>query len=394
MLFLDLENQLFLLLVLAFSFWVFVNALAVKMQSIKMRIFELAFIIPLLLTITAFLTATYNKSDATSLLILSHILLIVDCSFVLFIKDDTNALKVFSIVPFAFAGLGFYLSSSPVYVHLFSAMCFVVLVFLVINLVLLINNMFHKEKTHMTGYASMFIISSSTGLWLIQRSITIEVLLLMALGYICCVIYVYKNTLSKFFKDYEHNTHELNRMNTSIQSEVLRRVEEIEKSNKRLLEKSKTDSMTGLLVKSAVLEKLGNILERSPRMTLSVLMFDIDRFKQVNDSMGHQHGDLCIKSLTNFAKTSFRQDDILGRYGGDEFIVILPDTTSVKAFLIADRFRDMIQNKSNPQITISVGISTYPEDGKTPAMLIEATDKALYASKQKGRNIVTLYSAL
>ena len=183
-------------------------------------------------------------------------------------------------------------------------------------------------------------------------------------------------------------------MNASIHAEVIRRVEAIEKSNRKLLEKSKTDSMTGLLIKSAIMEKLENLLERSPRSNLSILMFDIDMFKHINDTMGHQHGDLCIKALASLAKTSFRQDDIVGRYGGDEFIVILPDTPSVKAFVIADRFRELIQSKSNPNITVSVGVATYPVDGRSPIALIEAADKALYASKQKGRNTVTLYSAI
>lgn len=394
MLFLSLENQVFFLIVLSFSFLISASALAVKMQPFKTRLFELAFAIPLILTVISFLTAAYNKSEATSLLILSHVLLIVDCSFVLLIPKGAETLKIFAIVPFVFTGLGFYLSTPYIYSFLFAAMCFVVFVFLVINLVMLINNMFHIEKSHMAGFAGIFILSSSTGLWLFQGTISGEVLILLALGYICCAFYVYRNTLHKFFRDYQDNKKSLERMNASIHAEVIRRVEAIEKSNRRLLEKSKLDSMTGLLIKSAILEKLENILERSPRMNMSILMLDIDNFKYINDSMGHQHGDLCIKTLTNIAKTSFRQDDIVGRYGGDEFIVILPDTPSVKAFLIADRFRLQIQNKSNPSITISIGIASYPEDGKTPAALIEAADKALYASKQKGRNTVTLYSSL
>jgi len=393
-LFLNLENQIFILIVLAFSFSIFASVLAVKMQQLKMRVFELAFAIPLFLSVTAFLTATYNKSEATSLLILSHILLIVDCSFILLIPQDADILKLFAVVPFAFIGLGLYLSTPQIYSCLFAAMCFLVFVFLVINLVMLINNMFHNEKIHMAGHAGLFILASSAGLWLYQGFISSEVLILLALGYICCTYYVYKNTLSVFFREYQNSKESLKRMNASIHAEVIRRVEAIERSNRKLLEKAKTDSMTGLLIKSAIIEKLENILERSPRMNLSILMFDIDNFKQLNDSLGHQHGDLCIKTLTNLAKTSFRQDDIIGRYGGDEFIVILPDTPSVKAFIIADRFRELIQSKSNPSITISVGIASFPDDAKTPAALIEAADKALYTSKQKGRNTVTLYSAL
>lgn len=394
MLFLSLENQIFFLIVLTFSFWISSYALTVKMQPFKMRLFELSFIIPLLLNITAFLTATYNQSQAASLLILSHILLIVDCSFVLFIPERSNIIRLFAVIPFVFAGLGYLLSTPGIYTHLFAAMCFVTLVFLVINLILLVNNMFHKEKDHMTGYAGMFILSSSVGLWLYQGILSYEVLMLQAIGYSCCVFYVYRNTLGEFFRDYKETRESLKRMNASIHAEVIRRVEAIEKSNRKLLEKSKMDSMTGLLIKSAVIEKLENLLERSPRANLSILMFDIDMFKHINDTMGHQHGDLCIKTLSSLAKSSFRQDDIIGRYGGDEFLIILPDTPSVKAFIIADRFREMIQSKSNPSITVSVGVATYPEDGKTPAALIEAADKALYASKQKGRNTVTLFSSL
>ena len=393
-LFLSLENQIFFLVVLTFSFLITACALGVKMQPLKMRLFGLAFLIPLLLNITAFLTAPYNQSGAASLLILSHILLIMDCSFVLLIPERFNIVRLFAVMPFVFAGLGYVLSAPDIYVHLFAAMCFVTLIFLVINLVLLINNMFHREKTHMNGYAGMFILSSATGLWLYQRMLSYEALVLLALGYSCCAAYVYKNTLGKFFRDYQETSESLKRMNASIHAEVIRRVEAIEKSNRKLLEKSKTDSMTGLLIKSAIMEKLENLLERSPRSNLSILMFDIDMFKHINDTMGHQHGDLCIKALASLAKTSFRQDDIVGRYGGDEFIVILPDTPSVKAFVIADRFRELIQSKSNPNITVSVGVATYPEDGRSPIALIEAADKALYASKQKGRNTVTLYSAI
>ncbi|MCX7773841.1 MAG: GGDEF domain-containing protein, partial [Clostridia bacterium] len=182
--------------------------------------------------------------------------------------------------------------------------------------------------------------------------------------------------------------------NNSLQLEVIRRVEEIERSNRRLLEISKTDSMTGLYIKSALLANLENTIERAPQAVFSLLMFDIDKFKTINDTMGHQVGDRCIKNIAALAQGSFRNEDILARYGGDEFIILLPSTPPVKAFIIADRFRQTIEKQANPKITISVGVSSYPADGQTPAALIEAADKALYASKQKGRNQVTLYSSL
>lgn len=394
MLFLNLENQLLLILVLTFSFWLFISAFVIKLQPLKTRAFGMAFIIPLFMTSASFLVSVYNKSDAISLFVMAHVLLLIDCTFIMLINKDSDSLKVFPIIPYILVGLGFYLSSMSIYPRLFWVNRFLTLVALVINLVLLINMLFHKEKDQMMGFAGLFILSFSTGLMLMSAMVSVESLLLMALGYICCTIYVYNNALGSFFKEYKQSTEALKRMNSSIQTEVIKRVEAIERSNRKLLEKSKTDSMTGLLVKSAVIEKLDNFIERSPRSTISVLMFDIDRFKKINDTLGHQIGDQCIRSVTKFIQTSFRQDDIPGRYGGDEFIILLPDTTAVKAFLIADRFRELIQSRSNPEITISTGISNYPADGKTSATLIEAADKALYSSKEKGRNTVTLFSTL
>ena len=394
MLFLNLENQLLLILVLTFSFWLFTSAFVIKLQPLKTRAFGMAFIIPLFMTSASFLVSVYNKSDAISLFVMSHVLLLIDCTFIMLINKDSDTLKVFPIIPFILIGSGLYLSSMSIYPRLFWVIRFLTLVTLVINLVLLINMMFHKEKDQMMGFAGIFILSFSTGLMLMSGMVSVESLLLMALGYICCTMYIYNNALGNFFKEYMQSTEALKRMNSSIQTEVIKRVEAIERSNRKLLEKSKTDSMTGLLVKSAVIEKLSNFIERAPKSTISILMFDIDKFKQINDNLGHQVGDQCIRNITNFIQTSFRQDDIPGRYGGDEFIILLPDTTPVKAFLIADRFRELIQSKSNPEITISVGISNYPTDGKAASALIEAADKALYASKEKGRNTVTLFSTL
>jgi diguanylate cyclase (GGDEF)-like protein len=152
--------------------------------------------------------------------------------------------------------------------------------------------------------------------------------------------------------------------------------------------------MTGFYIKTAFMQSLETELERLPQTVLSIIMFDIDNFKDINDSEGHQVGDRCIKNLSGLAKTSFRKDDVIGRYGGDEFLVLLPETAPVKAYLIAERFRQYVQTKSSPQITISIGISNYPFNGNSADELIEAADKALYASKHNGRNKVTSYSSL
>lgn len=177
-----------------------------------------------------------------------------------------------------------------------------------------------------------------------------------------------------------------------LQLEVIQKVQEIEKSNRNLAVISKIDSMTGLYLKSAIEKNIESRIENASSDQFSLLMFDIDKFKGINDTLGHQVGDKCIKALASFAQASFRQGDILGRYGGDEFIIILPGTNPSQAFMIADRFRQTIQNKTNPKFTISMGIATYPDNADSLASLIEAADKALYISKQNGRNQVTNYS--
>lgn len=178
-------------------------------------------------------------------------------------------------------------------------------------------------------------------------------------------------------------------INKDIQYEVIQKVREIEKENKNLAVVSKIDSMTGLYLKWVIEKNIESRIEKEPNSQFSILMFDIDKFKGINDTLGHQIGDKCIKILANFAQASFRRGDILGRYGGDEFIIILPETNSQQAFIIADRFRQIIQNKSNPRFTISMGIATYPDNADSLTGLIEAADKALYISKQNGRNRVT-----
>ncbi len=392
MLFLSVENQVFLILTISFTFFFFIGALVIRIQPKKTRAFAMGFIIPLVLSIMAFMSATYNNHDAFVLLIISHIMLLLNCSLVMLQVPKSSALGFFYFSPFLFLGLGIYLSFTGTYQKLSLVFTIFVLSFLLLNLVLLINTLFHKDKSQAPGYAGLFVMAFAMVPWTYSSQIGVEVLLLLFIGYICCFVYLYKNSLGFFFKDYERKADSLKKMNISIQSEVIRRVEEIERSNRRLLEKSKTDSMTGLMTKAAILDRLYNMIERSPRESLSVLMFDIDCFKKINDNHGHQTGDLCIKSVANFIRTSFRQGDLSGRFGGDEFIILLPSTPSVKAYTIAERLRETVQRKSNPPITISIGIATYPHDASTADQIIEASDKALYASKEKGRNCATLYS--
>ena len=132
---------------------------------------------------------------------------------------------------------------------------------------------------------------------------------------------------------------------------------------------------------------------------ISILMIDIDHFKSYNDTYGHQKGDECLKTVANETKMHLRRpSDMLARYGGEEFSVILPDTPSYSAFLVANRIRDGIENlniehsgtTSIGHLTISIGVATLiPDESLSISNLIEIADINLYRSKDEGRNRVT-----
>lgn len=127
---------------------------------------------------------------------------------------------------------------------------------------------------------------------------------------------------------------------------------------------------------------------------LSVFMFDIDHFKKVNDTYGHQAGDEVLKKISALAQDNMRKDDVLARYGGEEFFAILPDTGKQEAMELADRIRRMISKESvetsqgNIRVTASFGVASLSSDHADAATLIKDADTMLYKAKLNGRNIV------
>jgi diguanylate cyclase (GGDEF)-like protein len=123
-------------------------------------------------------------------------------------------------------------------------------------------------------------------------------------------------------------------------------------------------------------------------------MIDIDDFKQFNDAHGHQEGDRILREIAILIGKTTRDLDICCRYGGEEFAVILPQTDRQAAINIAQRIRRRIELnfKKGPAITVSIGCAMCPEDGKSANALVKKADKALYYSKQNGKNLVTFYN--
>ena len=182
---------------------------------------------------------------------------------------------------------------------------------------------------------------------------------------------------------------------------ALDRAEWREKANQFQL-MSITDPLTGMLNRRYLVERLDEELKRSTRYDypMSFMMIDIDDFKLYNDRNGHQAGDLALEMSATCLKSALRAADVASRYGGEEFCILLPQTSLAEGFQIAERIRRRItrvrfpHGKQQPlgSVTVSIGVSAFvPEVLDTPEKIIEAADRALYLAKHRGKNRVEMF---
>ncbi|MBU1929802.1 MAG: GGDEF domain-containing protein [Candidatus Omnitrophota bacterium] len=159
------------------------------------------------------------------------------------------------------------------------------------------------------------------------------------------------------------------------------------------------DSLTHILSRRYFLERFVEEINRSRKFdySLAFLMIDIDYFKDLNDRYGHLVGDVILKEVSRIIKDNIRQIDILGRYGGEEFCLALPETEKEEAKFAAERIREAIEDAliraydEDLRITLSVGIAVFPGDAQDTDALIDRADQALYKAKQSGRNKVCIH---
>jgi diguanylate cyclase (GGDEF)-like protein len=172
---------------------------------------------------------------------------------------------------------------------------------------------------------------------------------------------------------------------------------DIQHANEGLALLSDTDELTGIKNRRAFNKEFSIEAKRAVRYErqFSIMMLDSDNLKKINDRYGHSVGDSLIISLSQVIKSNLRETDILARYGGDEFVVMLPETIHSKAIEIAERIRQSVENTSfsadgnRVSSTISIGVACYPEDSNISEDMIIKADRALYQSKLEGKNRVS-----
>jgi diguanylate cyclase (GGDEF)-like protein len=190
-----------------------------------------------------------------------------------------------------------------------------------------------------------------------------------------------------------------------LQDELDQKNRELEVANKRLRKLSITDGLTELFNHRHVHELLQEEFERSRRSEepLAVTMIDLDKFKNVNDTYGHPTGDVVLYETARILRDTAREIDMVGRYGGEEFIVILPNTDEEEAAAFAERVRQAVEGHVyrdddsgvELRMTCSSGAATFPSQGvSTPEQLLKMADDALYVAKESGRNRVVRASQM
>lgn len=221
----------------------------------------------------------------------------------------------------------------------------------------------------------------------------------------CCgVIIYYRDSTpeAKMQERYEKVLLEEKRYADDLEKKVSEKTEKLSQALKSVTVLSQTDSLTGLLNRQVFIEQTQKSIEIAKRYneSLAILMLDLDHFKKINDTYGHQAGDKVIQESTRILKSLLRETDIIGKYGGEEFIVCVKTCTISVVEKLCRRMLDSVKNmpisevisgKKDPQ-TISVGCAIFPDHGIDLTELIRCADEALYVAKNNGRNQFVIYS--
>ena len=336
-------------------------------------------IIPIFLFFSMFFSKI-EISDLNLLLYCESSILVTFLALQLFPKYDNYVLSIMTIVAIS------VISLYPNFIQSLYFSYFIILISFTLIL-------FHHFKLDLKFYSIQIFLFLTIGehLLIINSPNTINhplfnyfLLLFFLLFYeIFSHWFTYEFEQSKRYKKLDEEFEE------ELRKEIKIRTWNIEKHNMALRETNKLDKMTEAYNKKATLSIINNLIDSKIQHKFSILMFDIDNFKSVNDTFGHIVGDQCIKFLAKTAMETIREEDCLGRFGGDEFLIVLPNLSLKDSFLVAERFKNQVSKNSDPHFTISIGLASFPNDGADTEELIHFADEGLYLSKSNGRNQIS-----
>ena len=239
-----------------------------------------------------------------------------------------------------------------------------------------LNEMYKKQYTRIMIFSLVLIV----------LSLFVSYLISIAL----------KNRLLNYSKEIKQKNSELMNLNASLEKTVVERTKELNQAYENMKEIAMKDSLTEIYNRYYFNDALKNEIDRANRYhaTFSLCMFDLDYFKDVNDTYGHDVGDKILKTVVDVVKQHLRKSDIFARVGGEEFMIILPKTTLEMSATIVERIRTAIDNYTFEEIehiTISIGLVQYKENENNEELL-KRVDLALYNAKHSGRNTVIVDS--
>lgn len=231
---------------------------------------------------------------------------------------------------------------------------------------------------------------------LIENILVISVLITFFSVFVMLII---SNKLKDIFEAYKNRIIEINK---SLEKKVKKRTRELENSKEKLKRMALHDPLTDLHNRRYFDTMMKNLLSTSQRSRepLCLILLDIDHFKKVNDTYGHDVGDIVLKELATTLKYMLRESDIIARVGGEEFAIIFPSTNLEGAYKISEKIREKVENleikikeKTPIKFTISIGLSVFDKKvDKTTETIAKRADKALYEAKNSGRNRVVIFN--
>lgn len=228
-------------------------------------------------------------------------------------------------------------------------------------------------------------ISLSLGSSVFNQNLGVSIIIIAVISHLALEAKHYKKAL----ENTDDRLSELeNKFERTVEFEAKKRTAQLADKVEYIKEKSQKDPLTKAFNRNGILNEMNALINDSSVKIFSIALFDIDFFKAINDTKGHIIGDECLKFLSYTFMTHNRKTDLLGRYGGDEFILLMPHVNAPAAMEICDRLRKEIALKSSPKFSISMGIASYPYDGRSFNELLENADKGLYKAKELGKNRV------